>query len=143
MDAIVEKLRAEASKVDDAGRIKLLQSLRDLQLSIETPSDLLYRFAGLVSSFLTIMLERGFNTKTITQQLEIAAARLAQDLGLFQILASSAPTPLSTQDLASKTGAAPVLTSKSRTHTNTHPKATNPILIPTQGASLATSPQSA
>lgn len=50
MDAIVEKLRTEALKVDAAGRIKLLNSLRDLQLSIETPADSLNRFAGLVSA---------------------------------------------------------------------------------------------
>lgn len=50
MDAIMDQLRAEASKADEAGRIKLLKSLRDLQLSIETPADSLARFSGLVSA---------------------------------------------------------------------------------------------
>ncbi|KAM7200828.1 S-adenosyl-L-methionine-dependent methyltransferase [Rhypophila sp. PSN 637] len=91
MDTILAQLRTLATKVSDDGRIKLLNALRDLQLSIETPADSLNRFAGL--------------------HLEITAARIGEDLKLFEIL-SNAANPLTIEELASNTGAAPLLISR-------------------------------
>jgi demethylsterigmatocystin 6-O-methyltransferase len=49
MDSIVDQVRKLAATADEAGRKKLLDSLRDLSYAIETPYDILQRFAGLVS----------------------------------------------------------------------------------------------
>jgi demethylsterigmatocystin 6-O-methyltransferase len=48
MDSIVEQVQKLAATADEAGRKKLLDSLRDLSYAIETPYDTLQRFAGLV-----------------------------------------------------------------------------------------------
>ncbi|KAI1848708.1 hypothetical protein JX266_005567 [Neoarthrinium moseri] len=69
MDAILQQLRTLASQADDAGRHKLLDALRDIQLTLETPHDTLSRFAGL--------------------HLQITATRIGEDLNIFQILAES------------------------------------------------------
>jgi hypothetical protein len=49
MDAIVTQIQNLAKAADEAGRKKVLDALRDLQHTIETPYDVLQRFAGLVS----------------------------------------------------------------------------------------------
>ncbi|KAK1755797.1 O-methyltransferase-domain-containing protein [Echria macrotheca] len=92
MDSDLENLRLKAQNLDAAGRIQFMKGLRDLQLSIETPADTLNRYSGL--------------------HLEVAGTRVGGDLGLFELLSSSAPAPLGVQELASKTGAAPLLISR-------------------------------
>lgn len=49
MDSVIDQVRKLAATTDEAGRKKLLDSLRDLSYAIETPYDTLQRFAGLVS----------------------------------------------------------------------------------------------
>lgn len=49
MDSMVDQVKKLAATADEAGRKKLLDSLRDLSYAIETPYDTLQRFAGLVS----------------------------------------------------------------------------------------------
>ncbi|KAK3390367.1 S-adenosyl-L-methionine-dependent methyltransferase [Podospora didyma] len=91
MDALLKQLSTLAAQADAAGRAKILDSLRTLQLSLETPHDTLQRFSGL--------------------HLEIAGARIGEDLNLFQLLSES-DEPLTTAALAAKTGAAPLLLSR-------------------------------
>ncbi|PCG99020.1 O-methyltransferase, family 2 [Penicillium occitanis (nom. inval.)] len=88
MDSIVEQVQKLAATADEAGRKKLLDSLRDLSYAIETPYDTLQRFAGL--------------------HLQITVARIGVDLGIFDAL-NETKEPLSVVTLAEKTGAAPEL----------------------------------
>ena len=48
MDAIIAQVHDLAASADEGGRKQLIDSLRTLQYSIETPYDTLQRFAGLV-----------------------------------------------------------------------------------------------
>ncbi|PMD49097.1 S-adenosyl-L-methionine-dependent methyltransferase [Hyaloscypha variabilis F] len=88
MDAIATQIQNLAKAADEAGRKKVLDALRDLQHTIETPYDVLQRFAGL--------------------HLQVAAARIGVDLGIFEALHES-KEPFSVAALAEKTGAAPEL----------------------------------
>ncbi|KAI1178298.1 S-adenosyl-L-methionine-dependent methyltransferase [Nemania sp. FL0916] len=88
MESILDQLQAIATQVDDASRHKVLDAIRDLQLRLETPHDTLSRFSGM--------------------HLEITAARIGADLGIFKILAAN-DEPLSTLALSAKTGAAPTV----------------------------------
>ncbi|KAF3397379.1 Demethylsterigmatocystin 6-O-methyltransferase [Talaromyces pinophilus] len=88
MDSIVEQVQKLAAMADEAGRKKLLDSLRDLSYAIETPYDTLQRFAGL--------------------HLQITVARIGVALGIFDAL-NETKEPLSVVTLAEKTGAAPEL----------------------------------
>ena len=54
MQAFIAQAQALASTVDDAGRQKILDTLRDTQLSIEKPYDTLQRLSCLVSAFLLV-----------------------------------------------------------------------------------------
>jgi hypothetical protein len=56
MDAIVTQIQNLAKAADEAGRKKVLDALRDLQHTIETPYDVLQRFAGLVSKLISITM---------------------------------------------------------------------------------------
>ncbi|GAP92595.2 putative o-methyltransferase b protein [Rosellinia necatrix] len=91
MDAALEQLRSLATQADSADRHKVLDAIRDLQLQLETPHDTLSRFSGL--------------------QLEITAARIGVDLGIFKTLAESA-RPLGAAALSSQTNAAPLVTGR-------------------------------
>ncbi|KAL7619656.1 hypothetical protein AAE478_010197 [Parahypoxylon ruwenzoriense] len=88
MDTVLEQLHTLASHVDSVGRYKLLDFIRDLQLELETPLDMLSRFSGM--------------------HLEISVARIGEDLEIFRILAES-EQPLSVAELAAKTSSAPSL----------------------------------
>ncbi|PQE30043.1 hypothetical protein CJF32_00009466 [Rutstroemia sp. NJR-2017a WRK4] len=85
MDSIVDQIQNLAKTADEAGRKSLIDSLRNLQYSIETPYDTLQRFAGL--------------------HLQITMARVGVDLGIFDALMES-KEPLSVEALAEKTKAA-------------------------------------
>ncbi|KAH6652311.1 o-methyltransferas-like protein [Truncatella angustata] len=87
IDLILQQLRALATQADDVGRHRLLDGLRDIQSSLETPHDTLSHFSGL--------------------HLKIAAARIGEDLKLFEILAERRQS-WSVGDLAAKTNAAPL-----------------------------------
>ena len=43
MDAIVAQVQALANNADEAGRLKLVDGLRDLSYSIESPRDSMHR----------------------------------------------------------------------------------------------------
>jgi hypothetical protein len=50
IDLILQQLRALATQADDIGRHRLLDGLRDIQSSLETPHDTLSHFSGLVNN---------------------------------------------------------------------------------------------
>ena len=113
MEAFIAQAQALASTVDDAGRQKILDTLRDTQYSIEKPYDTLQRLSCLVSTFpqghqleKTCMVHP--NLTYCCQHLQIAGARLGIDLSIFEALASD-NIPLSVADLAVKCRAAPEL----------------------------------
>ncbi|TGO15597.1 hypothetical protein BTUL_0038g00270 [Botrytis tulipae] len=81
---LAKEIQNAAATADEAGRKELLDSLRDLQYSIEKPEDTMQRVIHL--------------------HLVISITRTAVDLKLFNILGDSDGT-LSLQDLASRTGA--------------------------------------
>ncbi|KAI0532598.1 S-adenosyl-L-methionine-dependent methyltransferase [Xylaria digitata] len=95
MDAALEQLRNLATQADGAGRHQVLDAIRKLQLELETPHDTLSRFSGL--------------------QLEITAAHIGADLGIFKILDENAQ-PLSVAALSSKTNASPLILSRILRH---------------------------
>ncbi|KAI0551864.1 S-adenosyl-L-methionine-dependent methyltransferase [Xylaria curta] len=88
MDSVLAQLRTLISQADSAGRHKILDEIRELQLQLETPHDTLSRLSGL--------------------QLELTAARIGADLGIFKILDKS-EQPLSTIMLSGQTNAAPLV----------------------------------
>lgn len=50
MDALIEQVKKKASTMDEAGRKKLVASLEDLQMSVESPFDSIQRLAYLVGN---------------------------------------------------------------------------------------------
>ncbi|KAF7924948.1 uncharacterized protein EAE98_007036 [Botrytis deweyae] len=88
MDAIVTQIQKLTANADEAARKKLIDTLQTLQYNIETPYDTLQRFAGL--------------------HLQISAARIGVDLGIFNAIQES-KDPISVETLALKTKAAPEL----------------------------------
>ncbi|KAH8881668.1 S-adenosyl-L-methionine-dependent methyltransferase [Thozetella sp. PMI_491] len=87
IDTLAEQLRVAAAESEEA-RSKTLDVLRELQLQLESRHDIYNRIAF--------------------SQFELAVARVAEDLKLYQILDAS-DQPLEVAELASKTGAAPLL----------------------------------
>lgn len=55
MDSIITQIEALAAQADEAGRIKLLLSLRDLQLRVETSKDTFMRFYNAVCFVLCLL----------------------------------------------------------------------------------------
>lgn len=51
MESLFAQIEAFAAQADTAGRHKLLDLLRTLQLKLETPHDTLSRFSGMVRDF--------------------------------------------------------------------------------------------
>lgn len=51
-DTLLERLKTLAVQANSDGRHKVLDFIRTLQLSLETPHDMLSRFSGLVSAAL-------------------------------------------------------------------------------------------
>ena len=51
MEAFTAQAQTLATTADETGRKKILDTLRDVQYSLETPYDTLQRLAGLVSIF--------------------------------------------------------------------------------------------
>ncbi|KAI8949783.1 S-adenosyl-L-methionine-dependent methyltransferase [Xylaria longipes] len=89
MDSILGQLHTLVPRADNAGRYRILDGIRELQLQLETPHDTLSRLSGL--------------------HLELAVARIGADLGVFKILKES-EQPLSTMALSEATNAAPLNT---------------------------------
>ncbi|KFY92681.1 hypothetical protein V500_04072, partial [Pseudogymnoascus sp. VKM F-4518 (FW-2643)] len=88
MDAFSAQAKALIKTNDEAGRKKILDTLRDLCYSLESAQDSAQRIMYL--------------------QLQVAAVRIGCDLKLFNILAET-PTPLTVDSLSKMTGAAPTL----------------------------------
>lgn len=82
----------EAAGQSDEARSKTLAALRNLQLKLEGPDDTFNRLSYI--------------------NLEITVSRIGHDLGIYKILVESS-NPVSVEEFASKTGAAPLLTRKS------------------------------
>ncbi|KAI1329424.1 S-adenosyl-L-methionine-dependent methyltransferase [Xylariaceae sp. FL0255] len=85
MDTALEQLRVLAIQADDAGRHKVLDGIRNLQLQLETPRDTPGRFSGLY--------------------LEVTAARIGVNLGIFKILVTK-DQPLELSTFSAEIGAA-------------------------------------
>lgn len=62
MDALIKQVKHEANSLDEVGRKKILDDLRDLALSIETPEDSVQRIYFLVRLLLTIRSHCALNT---------------------------------------------------------------------------------
>ncbi|KUJ08091.1 o-methyltransferase-like protein [Mollisia scopiformis] len=88
MEAISAQILALAKTADQAGRRKVLDTLKSLQNEIETPYDTIWRLGGV--------------------QLQISLARVGIDLGIFEALKAS-EQPLGVDTLAEKNGASPEL----------------------------------
>ncbi|CAG8961995.1 hypothetical protein HYFRA_00014103 [Hymenoscyphus fraxineus] len=88
LNSIKDTIKDVANSADEAGRKAILDSLRDLQYSIEKPEDTMQR--------------------VIHMHLVLSTIRLGLDLKLFNILVDS-NRPLSLQELALKTQADPAL----------------------------------
>ncbi|KAF2468992.1 o-methyltransferas-like protein [Lindgomyces ingoldianus] len=82
METLIEKVRQEAAQVDEAGRKKLLNQLRDLQYEVEKPEDTMQRIIHL--------------------HLVLATIRMALDLDIFSLLTSVAH-PLTLAQLCEST----------------------------------------
>ncbi|CAI7666386.1 unnamed protein product [Penicillium manginii] len=91
MDSIITQIKSLAQDADEASRRKILDGLRDLALSLETPQDTMQRISYL--------------------HLQPALVRVGLDLNIFKILAES-DHPLTSDDLAVQTNAAPNLLSR-------------------------------
>ncbi|KAF7508283.1 hypothetical protein GJ744_009428 [Endocarpon pusillum] len=83
MDSLSSQVRASASRANEAERKKIIDGLRDLAFSIESPEDTMQRI--------------------MFQHLQIAGARIGIDLNLFNVLATS--SPLTTRQFAQAKGA--------------------------------------
>lgn len=59
MDSLFAQVEALAAQADTAGRHKVLDLLRSLQLKLETPHDTLSRFSGMVRSPIFIRIFSG------------------------------------------------------------------------------------
>ncbi|MCJ1423356.1 hypothetical protein MMC29_001239 [Sticta canariensis] len=88
MDALISQVKNEASSLDDVGRQKILEGLRNLALSIERPEDSFQRIGYL--------------------QLQIAVVRVGIDLKLFNLLCEHNDS-LNLEELTKHTGADPTL----------------------------------
>ncbi|MCJ1329290.1 hypothetical protein MMC10_005969 [Thelotrema lepadinum] len=88
MEALSTEVKKLAHAADEHGRKKLLNELRDLAYSIESPDDSVQRI--------------------MYQGLQISVVRVGIDLKIFDTLAASGG-PSSLEDLVKETGAAPVL----------------------------------
>ncbi|KAH8689511.1 O-methyl transferase B [Talaromyces proteolyticus] len=88
MDAIVEKVQSLAKNADDKSRKDILDRLRDLSISLETPQDAMQRISYL--------------------HLQPILVRIGCDLKLFNILTDN-KDPLTLDQLSAKTSAAPLL----------------------------------
>ncbi|KAL3458378.1 hypothetical protein BJX64DRAFT_292298, partial [Aspergillus heterothallicus] len=88
MEALTSQIRALAQGADEATNSAILKGLRDLQLSLETRQDTMNRIAY--------------------AHLEPVVVNVGISLKLFEIL-SEAQVPLTVDELAAKTGAAPTL----------------------------------
>ena len=91
MDSLISQIMTLSQGATEDVRRKTIDSLRDLALSLETEEDTHYR------------LEAGAMDLTMT--------KIGTDLKLFEILKDH-KAPMTTEELAQKTGAAPLLLSR-------------------------------
>ncbi|KIM98593.1 hypothetical protein OIDMADRAFT_43492 [Oidiodendron maius Zn] len=88
MDALIAQVKALANTADEADHKKLLETLRGLLYSLETPQDSANRIMYLY--------------------MQVAVVRIGCDLQLFNMLVEN-PNPMTIDSLSQKTGAAPTL----------------------------------
>ncbi|ETN42851.1 uncharacterized protein HMPREF1541_02009 [Cyphellophora europaea CBS 101466] len=89
MDAQIAEIKKLYDQSDESGRIAIKESLHDLVNSLEGP--------------------RGTMYQTFNAFVQLAVIRVGINIGLFGHLQSSIAEPLSVDELAEKTGAAPQL----------------------------------
>ncbi|KAK5045409.1 hypothetical protein LTR84_009273 [Exophiala bonariae] len=89
MEAILSQLQDFAGKADEAGRVRLVQSLQGLQIQWESPQDTFLRL---------------YNS-----QLELAIIYVGAELGLFAELAKENTKPLTVTQLVERSGGSPAL----------------------------------
>ena len=114
MDEFIAQAQNLIANTNEAGRKKVLDTLRNTMYSLELHEDTVSRVMFLVRSSGCI----GRGNKPFdpyfhaTQNLQLSIVRVAIDLQLFQHLKDS-ETPLTTAQLAGKTGADRVLLGES------------------------------
>ncbi|KAB8270004.1 S-adenosyl-L-methionine-dependent methyltransferase [Aspergillus minisclerotigenes] len=99
MESLIAKIQQKAASANYVERKKLLDTLRDLQYSIETPEDAMQR--------------------VIHMNLHFAAIRTALDLNLFNDILDNAE-PSTVNHLAAKHSADPLLLGKYRNSSSVH-----------------------
>ncbi|KAL2050995.1 hypothetical protein ABVK25_008741 [Lepraria finkii] len=87
MEAVIDQVKRMASNANEVERKEIIDGLRDLSYSLETPDDTLHR--------------------VIYLHLQISSVRVGCDLKLFNLLAAS-DSSLSLDQLHKQTGAAPI-----------------------------------
>lgn len=108
MEAILNQLRDLAGKADEAGRARLVSTLKDLQIQLESPQDTFLRLYNSVCPHRDTQLPVSW-TDMHPQQLELAVIYIGVDLGLFAELVKENTNPLTVAQLAERSGASPVL----------------------------------
>ena len=88
MDSIISQVQTLAKGADAEARRKVIESLRDLAYSLETP-------------------EETYNRLELAP-MEMALAKTATDLRIFDLVLEN-KKPITTAELVEKTGAAPLL----------------------------------
>ena len=113
MEYVFAQIEALALQASTSGRHKVLDFLRSLQQKLETPHDTLSRLSGMVSGPKSVGNIRPIDrsTNALTKHLEITAARIAQDLEIFQTLAET-KSPMTAAQLAAEKEASPELLGK-------------------------------
>lgn len=108
MEAILNQLRDLVGKADEAGRVQLISTLKDLQIQLESPQDTFLRLYNSVGPNLDTELPVSW-TDMHPQQLELAVIYIGVDLGLFAELVKDNTNSLTVTQLAERSGASPVL----------------------------------
>ena len=107
MEAALHNIKDYVATADENGRQEVLEALRNLTLTLETPHDALQRFSALVSSLVISASE--YIDSPVIQHLQTAVVRAAIDMRLFNILAAS-KVPMSVDKIAQEARSASLLT---------------------------------
>ena len=109
MDAFMSLAKKVVSDTNEAGRKKVLDTLRDVAYSIESPEDTIQRVMFYVSSGGQVNSRWSLtDINQLTQNLQIASVRVGVDLKLFDQLTES-ESPMTVEQLSAKTSASPLL----------------------------------
>jgi len=106
MESIISKAKELALGANEAGRVQLLNQLRELTYSLESEDDIMQRLMYRVSYYKHCIIE--VSNLTLNQQLEIVVVKIGIDLKVFELVAAS-HSSVTLDHLQKETGAAKVL----------------------------------